>query len=71
MESEVFIESLSWILFHFINIGNSPLLVFTIVVSENSDCIAFLILAACDIKNLIVVPVDELTVLKLEYLPPT
>jgi hypothetical protein len=61
VETKVFVETLGWISFHFINIGHSPLLILTIVVLVNTNFASFLIFASCDIKNFAVIPIDELS----------
>jgi len=71
VESKVFVETLGWISFHFINIGHSPLLILTIVVLIDTNFAAFFIFATCNIKNFAVIPIDELSVFIFENLPPT
>jgi len=44
---------------------------FASVVAPNLNWVSFFIFTTSYIKNLIVVPVDELVVLILEYLPPS
>jgi hypothetical protein len=70
LEAKFFIESLCLYLVSLVNIKNCPLLVSSIVISENTNLGSFLVLASNNFKNLVVTPIDELIVLVLEYLPP-
>jgi hypothetical protein len=71
METELLVEALSSYLISLIKINNLPLLSFTSVVSKDTNCLTFFVLAAFDIKYLIVGPVNELIVLVFEYLEPS
>jgi hypothetical protein len=70
METKFFVQSTCLGLCSLVKIENLPLLVATIVVSSNTDCTSFLILATSDIKDLVVLPVDKLVLVELEDLPP-
>jgi hypothetical protein len=54
METELLVEALSSYLIGLIKINNLPLLSFTSVVSKDTNCLAFFVLAALDIKYLVV-----------------
>ena len=71
METEVLIKSLLLILSSFVNVEYCPLLVVSSVVAPYSNCLTFFVSTALDIKDLAVLPVDELLVLILEDLPPS
>jgi hypothetical protein len=71
MESEFFVKSLSLRSLCFIKIDNIPLLGFGSVVAPNLNWVSFFVLTISNIKGFVVVPVDELVVLILEYLPPS
>jgi len=71
METEVFVNSLILSLACLVNVEDSPLLVVTSVVAPDTDWSSFFILATLYIKNLVVLPVDELLILILEDLPPS
>jgi hypothetical protein len=71
MEAPFFAHSLSLFSFSLVNINNLPLLMFASVVAPNSYSLAFNVFSSSYIKYLIVIPVDELTVLILENLEPS
>jgi len=71
MESEFFVHTLSLDCSCLVKIKNSPFLVVLTSVSSNSNCLTFFILGLGDIKNLVVGPVDELTLLIFEDLEPS
>jgi len=71
MESEVLINTLIFILSSLVNIEDSPLLVVALVVRPDAYSSSFFIFTSFNIKNLAVLPVDELFVLILEDLPPS
>jgi hypothetical protein len=71
METEVLIKTLIFILTCFVNVKDSPLLMVTLVVAPDSYCMSFFILSSLDIKDLVILPVDELFILILEDLPPS
>jgi len=70
-ESEIFINSAILGLTSLVNIQHSPFLMVALVVSIDTNWLAFLVLLAFDFKDLWVLPVDELLVLILEDLPPS
>jgi hypothetical protein len=71
METKFFVQSLSLNLSSLVKIDNLPLLVSSIVVTPNSNCLSFLVLCSLDIKDLVVGPVDELVFVELEDLEPS
>jgi hypothetical protein len=71
VEAEFFIESLGLKLSGLIKIEYLPLLVFSSVITPNSNCLSFNILSSFNIKNLVVIPVEELAILILEDLEPS
>jgi hypothetical protein len=54
METELLVEALSSYLIGLIKINNLPLLSFASVVSKDTNCLTFFVLAALDIKYLVV-----------------
>jgi len=70
MESEFFIESLGLNLISFVKINNLPSLVSSIVWFPSNDLSSFFISSTMYIKCFTVGPVDELSFLVLEELPP-
>ena len=71
MESEVLVDTLGLWALCFVKIDNLPLLIFASVVTPDANCLTFLVFASFNIKDLVVVPVDELAVLILENLEPS
>ena len=71
MESEVLVDTLIFSLSGLVNIEDSPLLVVALVVAPDAYSLSFYIFTSFNIKNLAVLPVDELFVLILEDLPPS
>jgi hypothetical protein len=71
MESEVFIDSLCLRSIGFVQIENSPLLMSSLIITENSDFLSLFILSTSDIKDFAALPVDKLFVFILEYLEPS
>jgi hypothetical protein len=71
METEVLVKSLGLDWTSFVKIDNSPSLMSSVVISIDTDCLAFGILGTCDIKYFTVLPIDELAVLVLEHLEPS
>jgi hypothetical protein len=70
MESEFFVKSFLLSLSGFVQVKNSPLLMVSSVVVLDTDCISFSVTLVLDFEDLLVLPIDELFVLILEYLPP-
>jgi hypothetical protein len=71
MESKVFAISFSSNCTRFVEINNLPFLVSTSIIAPYSYSLAFSVFSSLNIKDLVVVPVDELAVLKLEDLEPS
>jgi hypothetical protein len=71
MEAEIFVQSLGLLFLSFVKIDNLPLLVLSSVVTPNSYGLTFFVFTSFNIKDLVVVPVDELAVLILEDLEPS
>jgi hypothetical protein len=71
METEVLVQSLGLWSLCFIKIDNIPLLSSGSIVGPNLNWGTFTVIATFDIKNFLVLPVDELVVLILEDLPPS
>jgi hypothetical protein len=71
MEAPFFAHSLGLLFLSLVNIDDLPLLVSSLVVTPNSYGLAFLVFATFNIKDLVVIPVDELAVLILEHLEPS
>jgi hypothetical protein len=70
MESEFFIQALGFSLICFINIKDLPSLMFTTIVTIDSDSLSLFVLGSCNIKYFTVLPIDELASLILENLEP-
>jgi hypothetical protein len=70
MESEFFVESLGLNLSSFIKINNLPLLVKSISLSKNSNCLTLNILVSSDIEVLSVLDINESVNLILKDLEP-
>ena len=71
METEVLIKSLGLSLISLVEIQHSPLLVVSSIVVPYTYSVSFFVLVTFDLKDLAVLPVDELFILILENLPPT
>jgi hypothetical protein len=71
VEAEFLANSLGLWSLCFIKINNIPLLMLASVVTPNTNLLAFLVFGASNIEDLAGLPVDELVVLVLEYLPPS
>jgi hypothetical protein len=71
MEAPFFVQALLLFFFGLVNIDNLPLLVLSSIVAPNSYGLTFLVFTSFNIKDLVVVPVDELAVLILEHLEPS
>jgi hypothetical protein len=71
IETEFFIKTLSFSLLCFVNIQNLPLLVFALVATPYSNSLSFNVFSSCNIKDLVVRPIDEFAVIILEDLPPS
>jgi hypothetical protein len=71
MESKVFGDTLGLWALCFIKINNFPLLMSTSVIAPNSNLLSFFVFTSSNVKDLVVVPVDELAILILEDLPPS
>jgi len=65
-KTKVLAESFCSNFISFVKIDNLPLLVLSSVIVPNSNGSTFFILSSFNIKDLVVLPVDELTVLILE-----
>jgi len=70
VESELLIESFSWNLLGFVKILNLPFLVGSTVIAPNNNGLTFFIFSTCNIKDLLIVPIDKLSSLIIEELPP-
>jgi hypothetical protein len=71
VESKFLIKAFSLCLFSLIKIKHSPLLVVLSSVICNSNSLTFLVLWSSYIKNLVICPVNELTLFKFEDLEPS
>jgi hypothetical protein len=71
METEFFVKTLSLNCLCLVKIDNSPFLVVLTGVFGNSNWVSFFILGVGNIKNLVVGPIDELTLLEFEDLEPS
>jgi hypothetical protein len=71
MEAPSFVKSLGLWALSLVKIEDSPFLVSTSVVSIYTNFRSLFILSTIDIKNLAVLPVDELFILILEHLEPS
>jgi hypothetical protein len=71
MEAPSFVKSLGLWALSLVKIEDSPFLVSTSVVSIYTNFRSLFILSTIDIKNLAVLPVDELFLLILEHLEPS
>jgi len=71
VKAKFFVKSLGLILVSLVYIKYLPLLMLSFVVSPNTDGVTFFILGSFNIKNLVVLPVNELFVLIFENLPPS
>jgi hypothetical protein len=71
METEVLVDSLSLWSLGFVKINNIPLLSSGSIVFENTNCVAFFILSVFNIKDSLILPVNELTILIFENLEPS
>jgi hypothetical protein len=71
MESKVFADSLNLRSLCFVKINNIPLLSSSFVISKDSNCLTFFVLASFDIKDSLILPVDELAILIFENLEPS
>jgi hypothetical protein len=70
VETELLVEALSSIFTSLVNIEYLPFLLLSSVSSCNLNCRSFSISSSSYIKNLVISPVNEFTVLILEDLPP-
>jgi hypothetical protein len=71
MEAKVLVETLGLWSSSFVKIFNSPHLVLSFVVVQDSNSLAFFVLGSFDLKYLTRLPIDELVILELEDLPPS
>jgi hypothetical protein len=71
METKLFIQSLGLSLLFLVKIEDLPSLMFTTIVTPDSDCVSFFIFASFNIKDLVVLPIDELSTFILEDLEPS
>jgi hypothetical protein len=75
VEAKLFVESFSSEWLGLINIDNLPFLVgsstFSTISVSNSYSLTFFVFVSSNIKNLVVVWIDEVVTLKLEDLPPS
>jgi len=70
VEAEFFIESLGLKIFSIISVDNLPSLVLSIMTLPDNNWLSFSVFTSRDIKNLVVLDVDELFTSVLEDLPP-
>jgi len=70
METPFFVKSFLCTLSGFVKIDNIPLLTSASVVAINFYWGTFTVIATLDIKSFTGLPIDELVILVLEYLPP-
>jgi len=70
METEVLVQSLCLWSLRLIDIDNIPLLTSGSLVAINLNWGTFTVIVTFDIKSFTGLPIDELVVLVLEYLPP-
>jgi hypothetical protein len=71
MHTEVFVQSFSLFLLGLIKIDNVPFLIGFTMFAPNNNSLSFSISATCNIKNLVVLNVDEHVAFILEDLPPS
>jgi hypothetical protein len=71
METKVLVKALRLWTLCFVKVNNIPLLTLASIVAPYLNCLSFFIFTASNIKDLVVVPVDELAVLILKDLEPS
>lgn len=71
VETEIFVKSFTFSLSSLVGVEDSPLLMVTSIVAPNTNGMTFFVLTSFDVKDLVVLPVDELFTLVLEDLPPS
>jgi hypothetical protein len=71
MESKLFVNTLGLRSLCFVEIDYLPLLMSTLVVSINTNCMSFFIFSILNFESLVALPVNELVVFVSEYLEPS
>jgi hypothetical protein len=66
VETEFLVETLGFCLISLVKIENLPFLVRLVIVTLDTNYLSFLVLAVFNVKNFVVSPVNELTLVIFE-----